>query len=414
MRITEGTSIGVGNEHILIVGGNVIHEGVIAQERNSRIHFFGTVWVNRSTSDITDFGLGNNFNGGRIIFDANSVWTASPGRQLLQSFYNTNGSNNNSFFEVEVNNPDGIAQVGATVINSQLYLTRGKWYLNNANLSIGSAANTLTRVVGYTGNNYIVTDAIGTSTTKPQLILNNNPSAVQVVFPIGYNDLNYTPLAVNNVSGNRTFVATVFENVYTNGTSGVIVASNVARATWQLQKLDAGNTTVNVQTQHSVAIETPTFTARRQRSFLREYAGTSWSLPTSVIPTITNVGTLTTGPAISNAFVHTKAQTLSGNGIVTLAKWIIETDRLRIPNAFSPNGDNTNDRWVIPELNLYPNCKVNVYNRYGQPVFSANNGYSIPWDGTYNGKPLPIATYYYIIELEPGAPLLSGYVMILR
>jgi gliding motility-associated-like protein len=412
--VSDTGQIGVGNEHLFIIGGNVINDGIIAQERNSTIHFFGTIWVNRRQSNITDFGLLNNLNGGRVIFNTNSVWTSTAGRQVLQSFYNANGRDNNSFYEIELNNPDGLIQVGLTRINSQLVFSSGKWYLNNADLWVGSTANTLPRVLGYTGTNYVVTDAVGTAAANPNLRLINNPSAAQVVFPIGYNDLNYTPLSVNNVSGNRTFAATVFENVLSNGSAGTVVANNVVRASWQLRKFDVGTGTYNIQAQHGIAIETPSFTARRSRSFMRQYTTGGWSLPTSVIPSLITGGILTTGPTIGNAFVNAKAQPLNDSAVVTLAKWVIETERVRIPNAFSPNGDNINDKWVIPELNLYPNCKVNVYNRYGQPVFSASNGYSMPWDGTYNGKPLPIATYYYVIELESGAPLLSGYVMILR
>lgn len=85
----------------------------------------------------------------------------------------------------------------------------------------------------------------------------------------------------------------------------------------------------------------------------------------------------------------------------------------KVPNVFSPNGDNINDRWVIKNLSDYPGVKVDVYNRYGQPVFSSV-GYSQPWDGTYHGSPMPVGTYYYIIkprnELEP----VTGSVTIVR
>lgn len=84
-----------------------------------------------------------------------------------------------------------------------------------------------------------------------------------------------------------------------------------------------------------------------------------------------------------------------------------------IPNAFSPNHDGINDTWQITYLNSYPGCVVQIFNRYGQIVFQSV-GYSKPWDGTYNGQPLPVGTYYYVIDTKRITRKLSGYVAILR
>ncbi|HVI43519.1 MAG TPA: PKD domain-containing protein [Chitinophaga sp.] len=83
------------------------------------------------------------------------------------------------------------------------------------------------------------------------------------------------------------------------------------------------------------------------------------------------------------------------------------------PNAFSPNGDNINDTWVIKNLSDYPGCTVEVFNRYGQRVFR-QNGYDKPWDGTFKGNVLPMGTYYYVIKLQNGFEPLTGYVAIIR
>lgn len=83
------------------------------------------------------------------------------------------------------------------------------------------------------------------------------------------------------------------------------------------------------------------------------------------------------------------------------------------PNVFSPNGDGMHDVWQIDNLSKYVNAVVDVYNRYGQHLYHSN-GYAMPWNGTYNGKELPIATYYYIISLGNGSKPLSGPVTILR
>jgi gliding motility-associated-like protein len=86
---------------------------------------------------------------------------------------------------------------------------------------------------------------------------------------------------------------------------------------------------------------------------------------------------------------------------------------LHIPNAFSPNGDGIHDRWEIKYLNTYPGATVEVYNRYGQLVYRSS-GYSQSWDGAFNGNPLPVGTYYYIINPKNGRSQMSGYVDIIR
>ncbi|HYC27364.1 MAG TPA: PKD domain-containing protein, partial [Chitinophagaceae bacterium] len=87
--------------------------------------------------------------------------------------------------------------------------------------------------------------------------------------------------------------------------------------------------------------------------------------------------------------------------------------KVKVPNVFSPNGDNIHDQWLIPNLADYPGSSVEVFNRYGARVFYAV-GYGTPWDGTSNGKPLPAGTYYYVIQLQNGFKPLSGSVTILR
>lgn len=85
----------------------------------------------------------------------------------------------------------------------------------------------------------------------------------------------------------------------------------------------------------------------------------------------------------------------------------------RIPNTFTPNGDGINDVWTIKYLEDYPECRVTVFNRYGQPVFEST-GYTKPWDGSYKGKSLPFGTYYYIIEPGNGIKPYTGYITLIK
>jgi gliding motility-associated-like protein len=74
-----------------------------------------------------------------------------------------------------------------------------------------------------------------------------------------------------------------------------------------------------------------------------------------------------------------------------------------IPNGISPNGDGSNEVWEIPGIEEYPNATVKVYNQWGGLVFEST-GYSVPWDGTHQGKALPTGTYQYEVDLKQGEP----------
>ncbi len=87
--------------------------------------------------------------------------------------------------------------------------------------------------------------------------------------------------------------------------------------------------------------------------------------------------------------------------------------QVHVPNVFSPNGDGINDTWVIRGLDTYADAAVKVYSRSGMIIFQTKGTDKI-WDGTYNGKPLPIGTYYYLIDLNVGLPSISGWVVIIR
>jgi len=87
--------------------------------------------------------------------------------------------------------------------------------------------------------------------------------------------------------------------------------------------------------------------------------------------------------------------------------------KLNIANAFTPNGDGVNDTFQIKYLESYPGNTVDIYNRYGEKVYSSV-GYGVPWDGRYKGTDLPAGTYYYIINPKNGRKTVSGSVTIIR
>lgn len=95
---------------------------------------------------------------------------------------------------------------------------------------------------------------------------------------------------------------------------------------------------------------------------------------------------------------------------------VFDSTIVSIPNAFSPNGDGINDTWRIQVNGIIANYALIIFNRYGQNVFTSND-VNTQWNGTLNRKPVPVGTYYYILQGhgENNRPIkMSGYVVVLR
>ncbi len=97
----------------------------------------------------------------------------------------------------------------------------------------------------------------------------------------------------------------------------------------------------------------------------------------------------------------------------TVTVFVIQDNSVIIYNTFTPNGDGNNDTWYIGNILSFPNCKLDIYNRYGKLVYT-KVGYMNDWDGTNQGEKLPDATYYYKLDLGDGSNPYKGSVSIIR
>ena len=99
-------------------------------------------------------------------------------------------------------------------------------------------------------------------------------------------------------------------------------------------------------------------------------------------------------------------------GVVTVN---VACDKVIVFTGLSPNGDNLNDFWHIAGIDQFPKNEVQVFNRWGSRVL-LQKGYTnqTAWAGEWNGRTLPDGTYFYMINLGDGSPLLNGYLELLR
>ncbi|MBK9424310.1 MAG: gliding motility-associated C-terminal domain-containing protein [Bacteroidetes bacterium] len=92
-------------------------------------------------------------------------------------------------------------------------------------------------------------------------------------------------------------------------------------------------------------------------------------------------------------------------------------DSVMVPNGFSPNGDGTNDGYVIDGIEKFPGNKLWIYNRWGNLVYKAKD-YDNKWNGISNisgvsmGQRVPAGTYFYILDLNDGTKPKSGFLVI--
>ncbi|OFY36674.1 MAG: hypothetical protein A2W91_03815 [Bacteroidetes bacterium GWF2_38_335] len=92
---------------------------------------------------------------------------------------------------------------------------------------------------------------------------------------------------------------------------------------------------------------------------------------------------------------------------------------LEIPSAFTPNSDGVNDTWEIGDIISVDNVGIEIYNRWGQIIFSfTGTGAEYAetenqWDGKYNGVDVPFGSYVFILKINDDEPI-DGVVTVIR
>ena len=109
-----------------------------------------------------------------------------------------------------------------------------------------------------------------------------------------------------------------------------------------------------------------------------------------------NAATTTVNPVTDQSYIA-ETTSLNGCGTARDTVFIKVLQGLYIPNAFTPNGDNINDVWNIPGLLAAGAFRLEVYNRYGQLVFTTNNAFQ-GWNGKHKGAAAPSGSYIYLLR----------------
>ena len=93
---------------------------------------------------------------------------------------------------------------------------------------------------------------------------------------------------------------------------------------------------------------------------------------------------------------------------------LTEALSLEMPTGITPNGDGKNDFFLVRGLEVYPDNKIVIFNRWGNEVFS-QTGYQNDWAGTSSGgDDVPEGTYFVILKIPLQNLELKGFVDIRR
>jgi gliding motility-associated-like protein/uncharacterized repeat protein (TIGR01451 family) len=136
------------------------------------------------------------------------------------------------------------------------------------------------------------------------------------------------------------------------------------------------------------------------QEFIQNYSITASDLSIGSVTNIANANGLTPNGSPINA----------SDELVIDKSIVLGCGTILVHNAFSPNGDALNDKFIIDNIDdavCFPENTVEIYNRWGVLVFETKNynNTSNFFNGTSEGRTtlaqssgLPTGTYFYILN----------------
>jgi gliding motility-associated-like protein len=88
-----------------------------------------------------------------------------------------------------------------------------------------------------------------------------------------------------------------------------------------------------------------------------------------------------------------------------------------MPNTITPGDKNgQNDQWIIPNIDLFPDAVLEIYDRWGRLIYRTTDVFNNPWNGeSLSGKEMPMDAYYFVLDTKVAhTKPLTGYVNLIR
>ncbi len=104
----------------------------------------------------------------------------------------------------------------------------------------------------------------------------------------------------------------------------------------------------------------------------------------------------------------------NANGCIIFSEILLWEAKIKLIQAFTPNGDGMGDYFFIENIDLFPKADLKVFNRWGTLVYEMA-AYNNSWNGnSREGIELPVGTYYFTLDLQDGGKAITDFVVINR
>lgn len=202
---------------------------------------------------------------------------------------------------------------------------------------------------------------------------------------------------VATVSGRVYYVVTGKDSIGCLGTDTVLIEA------FPVQPITASS-------------ENASFNCNNPEVTLRASGGESYSWSPAVYCENPNAAITVVRPPHNTVFT---VSSIDKNGCIasdTIAVVFTGQSEVKVPNAFSPNGDQINDQIRPLIVCNFILKEFAIYSRWGELLYRTNDG-NKGWDGTFNGQKMNSDVYYYYVkgvDHTDKEVLFKGDIMLLR
>lgn len=464
LRVSDGIALSVSTDVFFQRGSSVYTEGAATGILNIRGNLMAEDTVNcisvahdNNISSLTvNFTRGSDnigFMGGNVTFNALGVEAGNTHKLKLGAVMNiagaitlngtgivdaTNGtigfvniSPSSSTLRTVAANTFKNATLNKMIVNSTAgvtlnpVLTIGKLDMKEGLLNIPETSELIVSSVSGGGNtSYINTKSSASSGAIAKVMLTG--LTAQADIPLG-NGGNYLPVRITPTPETvSNFTMSVLTGLTANGLpNGGVVAdkSQFVNASYHVIRT-SGEGSYTFRVGFPASLKGSGFSNPSSPFGISKYNGSSWAAVIGSGDHVLNTATATFdtnglryrvqigGAQPLNFVTATNASSYIESKAINL---IVQEDvvKIKATNIMSPNGDGINDRWVVDNIDLYPNNEVKVFDKVGRFIYG-KKGYDNSWEGTLNGVPLAEGTYYYTIDFGTSRPRFTGFITITR
>ena len=297
---------------------------------------------------------------------------------------------------------------GTTYTSSGTYYDTLSSYLGcdsiiTINLSINSPSTYTQNINGCTGDIFFLGGMNQTTSgTYYDTLTNSNGCDSILTSNLTINSLSttseiYSVCFGTNMFGFYVFEDTIIDNHYLN-VNGCDSTNSVIINVLPLPIANAG-------TDQSINIG--------DSAILNASGGTYYNWNTG-----SNTALTVVAPSITTTYF---VMVISADSCSSIDSVIVEVQNpskgLVLPDAFTPNGDNLNDKFLPINISSFNINSFIIFNRWGEAVYNVNNN-TDGWDGKFNAADQPIGTYVYYIKgtaISDGAEsIIQGIVTLVR